>query len=199
MPSRRTGVNELNLTRSKAKHPPAKVMVEAEKVKSKVQKSNTNRRQKNMTEWHRQRIAAMDAEIAAKNATKEDGMELADRMDALSQKWDADDQRLSAERDARIAGEIDAKAQQLMGSDPTLDYSTATRLALAGDERFARTGDADDQDTDLAGAVERRMKADPTNYGDDEGEPVGSVENMSAAEYQSQVKEAMRNRGYDVD
>ncbi len=191
-------MNELNLTRSKAKHPPAKVMVEAEKVKSKVQKSNTNRRQKNMTEWHRQRIAAMDAEIAAKNATKEDGMELADRMDALSQKWDADDQRLSAERDARIAAEVDSKAQQLMGSDPTLDYSTATRMALAGDERFARTGDADDQDTDLAGAVERRIQADPTNYGDDEGEPVGSTHDMNQREYENEVQRIAKERGYDL-
>ncbi len=191
-------MNELNLTRSKAKHPPAKVMVEAEKVKSKVQKSNTNRRQKNMTEWHRQRIAAMDAEIAAKNATKEDGMELADRMDALSQKWDADDQRLSAERDARIAAEVDSKAQQLMGSDPTLDYSTATRMALAGDERFARTGDADDQDTDLAGAVERRIQADPTNYGDDEGEPVGSTHDMNQREYENEVQRIAKERGHDL-
>ncbi len=151
-----------------------------------------------MTEWHRQRIAAMDAEIAAKNATKEDGMELADRMDALSQKWDADDQRLSAERDARIAAEVDSKAQQLMGSDPTLDYSTATRMALAGDERFARTGDADDQDTDLAGAVERRIQADPTNYGDDEGEPVGSTHDMNHHEYENEVQRIAKERGYDL-
>jgi hypothetical protein len=125
-------------------------------------------------------------------------MELADRMDALSQKWDADDQRLSAERDARIAAEVDSKAQQLMGSDPTLDYSTATRMALAGDERFARTGDADDQDTDLAGAVERRIQADPTNYGDDEGEPVGSTHDMNQREYENEVQRIAKERGYDL-
>jgi len=192
-------VNELNLTRSKAKHPPAKVMVEAEKVKSKVQKSNTNRRQKNMTEWHRQRLAEMDREIEQQDATKESNVtDMQERMDTLDRKFTEDEQRLSAERDARIAGEIDAKAQQLMGSDPTLDYSTATRLALAGDERFARTGDADDQDTDLAGAVERRIQADPTNYGDDEGEPVGSTHDMNHHEYENEVQRIAKERGYDL-
>lgn len=190
--------DELALTRYKDKNPAAKVMVEAQKVKTKVTNSDTNRRQKNMTEWHRQRLAEMDREIEQQNATKEDGMELADRMDALSQKWDADDQRLSAERDARIANEIDQKATSLMNADPSLDYSTATRLALAEDERFAGTDDADDQDTDLAGAVERRMAADPAHYGDDEGEPVGSVENMEQHEYQSEVQRIAKERGYDL-
>ncbi len=161
-------MNELNLTRSKAKHPPAKVMVEAEKVKSKVQKSNTNRRQKNMTEWHRQRLAEMDREIEQQNATKESNVtDMKQRMDTLEEKFDADEQRLSAEREARIAGEIDQKATSLMSANPELDYSAATKMALANDERFTRTDAPTDDSEDLAAAVERRMKNDTEGYTND--------------------------------
>ena len=169
-------MNELALTRSKAKHPPAKTVDEQRRIKDKVEKSNANRRQKNMTN------------------------DLKERMDRFERKLSQDELRLSAERDARIAAEVDAKATSLMNADPTLDYSAATRLALAEDERFQATNDTDDHGDDLAAAVERRMKADPEHYSDaDEGDaPVGSVQNLSDAEYESQVKEAMRNRGYEV-
>ncbi len=36
-------------------------------------------------------------------------LDMKQRMDALEEKFDADEQRLSAERDARIAGEIDQR------------------------------------------------------------------------------------------
>lgn len=192
--------DDLALTRSRAKHPSAKTVAEAQKVKSKVTNSDKKRRQ-NMTEWHRQRLAEMDREIAAENATKEnttkeDTMNMTERLDRFERKLDADEQRLSAERDQRIADEIDAKAQSLMGSDPTLDYSQAFRLATAQDGRFAAPSDDEDHG-DLANAVERKMAADPENYRadeDDEDEPVGSVLAMSDADYQEQAREAVARK-----
>lgn len=189
-------MDEQKLTRSKAKHPPEKVAVERDRI---IRKSNKKRR-KNMTEWHRQRLAEMDREIEQQNTTKEGNnvTNMTERLDRLEGKMDADELRLSQERDARIAAEVDAKATSLMNSDPSLDYAAATRSVLAEDERFARAEDAD-QDTDLASAVERRIAADPTNYGDDEGdEPVGSTHDMTPQEYQSEVQRIAKERGYDL-
>ncbi len=107
-------MDALALSRSKAKHPPAKVVAEARKIKTKVEKSNKNRRIEHMTDPRHLRLAEMDreiaAEIAAENATKESNVtDMKQRMDTLEEKFDADEQRLSAERDARIAGEIDQR------------------------------------------------------------------------------------------
>jgi len=131
-------MNALALSRYRDKNPSAKTVNEARKIKSKVDNSNRKQRS-NMTE----------------------------RLDALERKFDADEQRLSAERDARIAGEIDQKATSLMSADPELDYSTATKMALADDERFTRTHIPTPHDEDIAAAVERRMKADPRGYAND--------------------------------
>jgi hypothetical protein len=61
-------VDRLELSRSKSKHPPAKVAVEAQRIKSKVEKSDTNRRQKMKVDDPRNlRLAEMDREIEAKN------------------------------------------------------------------------------------------------------------------------------------
>jgi len=161
-------MNALALSRSKAKHPPAKVVAEARKIKTKVEKSNKNRRIEHMTDPRHLRLAEMDREIAAENATKESNVtDMKQRMDALEEKFDADEQRLSAEREARIAGEIDQKATSLMSADPELDYSAATKMALANDERFTRTDAPTDDSEDLAAAVERRMKTDPKGYAND--------------------------------
>jgi hypothetical protein len=192
-------MDELALTRSRAKHPPSKTVNEARKIKERVDNSNRKQRS-NMTEWHRQRLAEMDREIAAKNSTKESNVtDMTERLDALDEKFTDDELRLSQERDQRLASEIDQKATSLMNADPTLDYSAATRLALAEDERFTRAGDDADQDTDLAGAVERRMAADPDHYGDDEGDgPVGYTHDMNQHEYENEVQRIAKERGYDL-
>jgi DNA repair exonuclease SbcCD ATPase subunit len=161
-------MNALALSRSKAKHPPAKVVAEARKIKTKVEKSNKNRRIEHMTDPRHLRLAEMDREIAAENATKESNVtDMKQRMDTLEEKFDADEQRLSAEREARIAGEIDQKATSLMSANPELDYSAATKMALANDERFTRTDAPTDDSEDLAAAVERRMKNDTEGYTND--------------------------------
>lgn len=69
-------------------------------------------------------------------------------------------------------------------------------------EKHARiAGEIDEKATRL---IERRMEATPEHYGgtddagEDEAEPVGSVHAMSDADYESQLKEAAKARGYDV-
>lgn len=148
----------LALTRSKPKHPPAKVAVERERVRSKVEKSNTKRRSKN---------------VGKQKTVRELHDELKAGIEDLERQRQADRKEFLAEKDSRIAGEIDERAQRLMRSDPSLDYGTATRMVIAEGDHFAaredeassrRLGKTHGTDEQMREAVERRMELDKENY-----------------------------------
>jgi len=198
-------LNETRLTRSRPKHPPSKVATERERITTKVTKSESKRRQNMDPKDPRMlRLAELRREEEAQNrpVTPAEMRSLEARIDGAERERQADRRQLMTDRDNRIAGEVDAKATSLMGADPSLDYSAATRMVIAEDENFTAPEEPAQRDESLAEAVERRMKADPANYPDesgDEGDTVGSIHGMAADDYQAQLREAMERRGYDVD
>ena len=197
-------MTEMTLSRSKAKHPPSKVATERDRITTKVTKSNANRRQNmNPKDPRMLRLAELRQEEEAQNrpVTPAEMRDLEARIDGAEREREADRRMLMTERDQRIASEVDAKATRLMGADPSLDYSAATRIVIAEDENFTAPEEPAQRDESLAEAVERRMKADPANYPDElgKGDQVGSVHGMAADDYQAQLREAMERRGYDVD
>ena len=194
-------MNEMALTRSKAEHPPAKMAEERERITTKVTKSESKRRKNmNPNDPRTLRLAELRREEEAEDrpVTPEEMRSLEVRLEGMEREGEADRRQLLTERDQRIAGEIDAKATSLMNSEG-IDYSAAVRRVVADDENFAAPEEPAQRDESLADAVERRMAADPEHYPDDEGDTVGSVHDMSDADYQAQVREAMQRRGYDVD
>lgn len=206
-------MTETRLTRSRPKNPPAKTVAEAEKVKRARSRNRTRRRPKNMTT----RTRLEDLPPLARKYVEENELKLTDATDrpvTPAEMGDLEGQvgdlrrEREAERDLRLAGELDAKATTLMNADPNLDYGSAMRAAVANDGRFARNDEPDPRigqvygtDDEMREAVERRMKADPANYAtdEDEAEEAGSVHAMGDADYQRQMKEAMERRGYDLD
>ena len=193
----------MTLSRSKAKHPPSKVATERDRITTKVTKSNANRRQNmNPKDPRMLRLAELRREEEAQNrpVTPEMMRDLESRIDGAERERQADRRQVLTDRDARIAGEIDAKATSLMNSEK-IDYSAAVRRVVADDERFAVPEEPALVGESLADAVERRMKADPANYpnesGDDEGDQVVSVHRMDQGDYETQMKQIMKERGYD--
>jgi len=123
-------------------------------------------------------------------------------LDAL--KRDSADRRRerAEERNARVASEVDERANRIMQAEG-MDYGTAIRRAVAESDHFAPPDEPAQSSEAMADAVARRMKATPEYYPDpdetDEGdEPVGSTHQMSDADYQRQLKEAAKARGYDI-
>jgi len=194
-------MTEMALTRSKAKHPAGKVATERERITTKVTKSESKRRQNMDPKDPRMlRLAELRREEEAQNrpVTPEMMRDLESRIDGAERERQADRRQVLTDRDARIAGEIDAKATSLMNSE-RIDYSAAVRRVVADGEHFAAPEEPALVGESLADAVERRMKADPEHYPDDEGDTVGSIHGMNEGNYQAQMREAMERRGYDVD
>ena len=111
----------------------------------------------------------------------------------------ADRAEARAERDQRIADELDQKATSLMNSDPNLDYGSAMKMAAASGEAVERdepagTGESAEE------IVSRRTRQDPENYVTDENDAgtVGSTHDMSNDDYGRQLREAAKARGYDL-
>jgi len=197
-------LNETRLTRSRPKHPAGKVATERDRITTKVTKSESKRRKNmNPNDPRTLRLAELRREEEAEDrpVTPDEMRSLEARIDGAEREREADRRMLMTERDQRIASEVDAKATRLMGADPSLDYSAATRMVIAEDENFTAPEEPAQRDESLAEAVERRMKADPANYPDElgKGDQVGSVHGMAADDYQAQLREAMERRGYDVD
>lgn len=206
-------MNELALTRSRAKHPPHKTVTEANRIKDRV--TNSNRKEQNMAirtkledlpplarKYVEENEGGMMLTAAEdRPATPTEMRDLESRIDGAEREREADRRERQAERDARIASEVDAKATSLMNSDPSLDYSAAVRRVVADGEHFLAPEEPAQSGESLADAVERRMKADPANYpdssGDDDSDQVGSVHRMDQGDYETQMKQIMKERGYD--
>lgn len=156
------------------------------------------------------RLAEMDREIAAQDkggrVTPEMMRGLERQLEDLERERLADRQQFLTERDQHIAGELDRKAQQLMRSNPEMDYGSAVRIAVGESDHFTsgdaapapRIGRVYGNEAELREAVERRMASDPEHYPDEDDEPVGSVHDMDPGAYAQQVREAAKARGYDI-
>jgi len=194
---------ELALTRSKSKHPPAKMAEERDRITTKVTKSESKRRKNmNPNDPRTLRLAELRREEEAEDrpVTPTEMRDLEARIDGAERERQADRRERQAERDARIASEVDAKATSLMNSE-RIDYSAAVRRVVADGEHFAAPEEPAQSSESLAEAVERRMRQDPEHYpnesGDDEGDQVGSVHRMDQGDYETQMKQIMKERGYD--
>jgi len=177
------------LTRSRAKHPPAKVAVEAQRIKSKVEKSDTNRRQKMKVDDPRNlRLAELRAEEAAENR-KEQEMTHANEIRN-------DEVRLSQ------AEAINDRADEFMRANGT-DYPTAVkevvRLSENGQsepsvaevEKFMRDNNVDDFGVALRGVMQD---------GQDRGQAFGSngTAATSVEDENTALQEILKARGYDA-
>ena len=165
-------MTELALTRSKAKHPPSKTVVEAERVKGKVEKSNTKRRQKNMA--IRTRLEDLPPLARKYVEEHEGGMLLTateDRSVTPEEMRDLEGQvgelrrEREAEKEARTAADVYEKAERRMRSE-NIAYSSAVRRVVADDGHFPAREEQADGGESLAEAVERRMHEDKENYVD---------------------------------
>ena len=147
------------------------------------------------------RLAELRREEEAQNrpVTPAEMRDLEARIDGAERERMADRRERQAERDARIASEVDAKATSLMNSE-RIDYSAAVRRVVADGEHFAAPEEPAQSSESLADAVERRMRQDPEHYPDEsggDGDQGGSVHRMEQGDYETQMKKIMKERGYD--
>ncbi|MEJ7871286.1 MAG: hypothetical protein WKF67_03425 [Rubrobacteraceae bacterium] len=182
-------MEEIALTRSRAKHPPQKVAVEAQRIKKKVEKSDTNRRQKMKVDDPRNlRLAEMDRDIEAKNR-EEQNMTNASEIKA-------DEVRLSQ------AESLNARADEFMRTHD-VDYPTAVRevvrLTQSGQsepsvaevEKYMRDNDVDDFGVALRGVVQD---------GQDRGQAFGSTPTggISVEDENTALQKIIEERGCDA-
>ncbi len=156
-------MDEMALSRSKSKHPPAKVAVEAQRIKSKVEKSDTNRRS-NMTRNTAE--AQTRQKLTADLPKMERFIEDLDKQAAVTNTG-TPEMRLSG---ARL---LEAEALRL-AQDDGADYSHGMRRAVGvvdvpdgdvDDRPARRLGDAHHgSDEELEKIVNERMNGDKENY-----------------------------------
>lgn len=165
--------------------------------------ANVGGRREEFLRWADEEIEKSKRKEATKMSSSPE--ELNGRMDALEGRQRRDRLALAQERDTRVASEVDARATELMKGDPGLDHGTATRMALAEDGRFGASAEASPRrlgeatpypEDEMREAVESRMAADPENYG---GAAVGAGSEDRRSVREAELKEAMKERGYDVD
>ncbi len=148
-------MDEMALTRSRPKHPPAKVAVEAQRIKSKVEKSDTNRRQKMKVDDPRNlRLAEMDREIEAKNRKEASHVKASNPQDLR--------QRI----ENLASKDLPDRAEKLAARE-NIDYGAAVRQSIAEDEAFHHlpgSGVVPDGGTEMERAVAARMDEDKENY-----------------------------------
>ena len=177
-------MDKLELSRSKAKHPAAKVAQERRQIASKVSNSESKKNRRNMDDPRNLRLAEMDREIEAKNR-EEQSMTHANEIkgDAL---------RLSQ------AESLNARADEYMRTHD-VDYPTAVkevvRLTQSGQsepsvaevEKYMRDNDVDDFGVALRSLVQ------------DRGQAFGSTGTGGiSADENSELAEILKARGYDA-
>ncbi len=180
-------MEEIALTRSRAKHPPSKVAVEARKIKAEVDNSESKRNRRNMTDPRNLRISEMDAEIEAKNRREQEMTHASEIRN--------DEVRLSQ------AESLNARADAYMRTHD-VDYPTAVREvvrlsengtgepSVAEVEKYMRDSDVDDFGVALRAVVQD---------GQDHGQAFGSTGTAatSVEDENIELQKIIEERGYD--
>lgn len=180
-------MDEMALSRSKSKHPPAKTVAEQRKIKAEVDNSESKKNRRNMANPRNIRLTELDAEIEERNRREQ-------QMTNINEVR-ADTMRLAQ------AEALNDRADEFMRANGT-DYPTAVREvvrlsnggqsepSVAEVEKFMRDNNVDDFGVALRGVMQD---------GQDRGQAFGSTGTggTSVEDENTQLQKIIEERGYD--